>query len=117
MPAWSVETLLLYVLRSGIVTMLWHIHSHSTMAMRNMSTPPPHTHTSASIIFLVLFFFKLANQIAARLMARAEEVVFSEYMESAYAEFDPECLDFWEARGWWMTPWFGKVASDQPSWQ
>ena len=32
----------------------------------------------------------LANQIAARLRERAEEVVFSEYTKSAYAPANPE---------------------------
>lgn len=41
----------------------------------------------------------------ARLLARAAEVVFSEFAESAIKPFDPTVYDAFAANGWWVSPW------------
>lgn len=41
-----------------------------------------------------------------KLLARAEEVVFSGFSETAYEPFNTVVYDIWPEKSWWITPWW-----------
>lgn len=45
------------------------------------------------------------KQVYARLLARAEEVVFSEFAESAVKPLDPTVYGVFAANDWWVSAW------------
>lgn len=54
----------------------------------------------------------LCWQIAARLRKRAEEVVFSEWMESGHVAIDTDSYAVWQEHGWWMVPWVEELQAN-----
>lgn len=46
------------------------------------------------------------QQVYKKLLARAEEVVFSGFSETAYEPFNTVVYDIWPEKSWWITPWW-----------
>lgn len=51
-----------------------------------------------------------AEQIAARLRSRAEEVAFSEWTSSNFVTVNEDSYQVWKANDWWMVPWMDKLS-------